>query len=373
MFRLGIFPIVFLILSFVLIFQNQNLAAVTSVSDNNSVMQRIAYDSFKNCAADTAKVPTMTEFLTYFNCGHATFYDNGTTLRKFTLIVEESHKIPISMPEDTNKSISFPSWTFNGSIPGPTLRVTKGDNVEITVVNKGKMAHSLHLHSQHPGNMDGVPIFSGASGFIEPGKSFTYRFVAGPIGLFPYHCHMTPISEHINRGLYGAFIIDPPADQARSSAHEIVMVLSGFDLNLKAEFPRFPTFAEANQMMGGNETIGEEILPQEHDNQLYAVNGMSNYYMHHAISLKVGQPLRIYVVNMLDFEENSFHLHGQVFQYYPSGTGKTPDFTTDMITLGQGDRGIIETKFMYAGLYMAHAHFSQIGDRGWSSLFNVTK
>lgn len=312
----------------------------------------------------------MEQILTYFNCGHTTYYNNGTTLRKFALIIEESHNLPITTKEDTNKSITFPSWTFNSSIPGPILRMTAGDHIEVQVINKGSMAHSMHMHSIHPGNMDGVPIVSGESGFIQPGHSFTYKFIAGPVGVFPYHCHMTPIAEHINRGLYGGMIIDPPANQARPLAHEIVMYLNGYDLNLKTEFPRFPTFDEANAIMAGNESLSEE-LPQEHDNAIYSVNGISNYYMHHPIPVALNEPLRIYVFNMLDFEENSFHLHGQVYQYYPSGTSKTPSFTNDMVVLGQGDRGIIETKFNYPGLYMAHAHFEQISFRGWSALFSV--
>lgn len=340
-------------------------------TDLPSVKQRQQYELDKHCATNTALVPDMMQFLTNFNCGHPTFFDNGTTLRQFTLVIDEKHKIPISMAEDTNQTIKFPAWTFNGSIPGPTMRVTKGDHVLIKVVNNGTMPHSMHLHSIHPANMDGVPIVSGESGFISPGKSFTYDFIAGPAGLFPYHCHMVPISEHINRGLYGALIIDPPFGLARLAAHEIVMVLNGYDLNLKTEFPRFPTFAEANQIMAGNETLSE-ALPQEHDNALYSVNGIANYYMHHPIPIALHEPVRIYMVNMLDFEENSFHLHGQVFQYYPGGTSKTPDFTSDMVTLGQGDRGIIETHFDYPGKYMAHAHFEQVGARGWSILFSVT-
>ena len=335
-----------------------------------SVEQRQQYDIDKNCAKNTEQVPNMQQFLTYFNCGHPTFYDNGTTLRKFTMIIEENHRIPVSLPEDTKRSIAFPAWTFNSSIPGPTLRMTQGDHVEITVVNKGTMPHSMHMHSIHPANQDGVPIVSGDSGFISPGHQFTYKFIAAPTGIFPYHCHMLPVSEHINRGLYGGLIIDPPANQQRPKAQEIVMYLNGYDLNLKAEQPRFPTFAEANAMMAGNETVSEN-MPQEHDNQIYSVNGIANYYMHHPIQLAIHEPVRIYMFNMLDFEENSFHLHGQVFQYYPSGIGKSPSQTTDMVVLGQGNRGIIETQFNYPGLYMAHAHFEQVGGRGWSSLFQV--
>src|ERR1051325_2649182 len=352
---------------------NSYAKPITATSE--SVTQRQQYDIDKHCASNTAEVPNMQQFLTYFNCGHVTFYPNGTTLRQYTMIIEENHKIPITLAEDTNKSIQFPGWTFNSSIPGPTLRMTQGDHIQIKVVNKGTMAHSLHMHSIHPGNMDGVPIVSGDSGFIPPGKSFTYKFTANPVGIFPYHCHMFPVAEHINRGLYGGIIIDPPADQARPRAQEIVMYLNGYDLNIKSPiYPRFPTFDEANQMMNGNDSQARDIfdgINNEHDNGLYSVNGISNYYMHHPIPVKLGVPLRIYMYNMLDFEENSFHLHGQVFDYYPSATSNKPMMTGDMIVLGQGDRGIIETQFNYPGLYMSHAHFEQVGGRGWSSLFSV--
>jgi FtsP/CotA-like multicopper oxidase with cupredoxin domain len=338
---------------------------------NISIEQRQQYDIDKHCTIHTNQVPNMEQILTYFNCGHVTFFNNGTTLRNYTIIIEENHKLPISLAEDTKKPIMFPAWTFNSSIPGPTLRMTKGDHILITVKNKGTMPHSFHMHSIHPGNMDGVPIVSGESGFIAPGHKFTYDFIAGPAGIFPYHCHMQPVAEHLNRGLYGALIIDPPLSQARSPAQEIVMFLNGYDLNIKApEFPRMPTFTEANQMMAGNETIFDTIN-NEHDNALYSVNGIANYYMHHPIPIKLHEPLRIFMFNLLDFEENSFHLHGAVYQYYPSGTAKTPAFTSDMVVLGQGDRGILETEFNYPGLYMSHAHFDQVGTRGWSSLFSV--
>lgn len=345
---------------------NQNYVKAASIS----VSDRQQYDIDKGCTTHTNEVPNMKQILSYFNCGHATFFSNGTTLRNYTLIIEENHKLPISMAEDTKKPILFPAWTFNSSIPGPTLRMTKGDHILITVENKGTMPHSLHMHSIHPAAMDGVPIVSGDSGYIAPGHKFTYNFIASPIGIFPYHCHMAPVSTHINRGLYGGLIIDPPANQARPKAQEIVMYLNGYDLNLKSEQPRFPTFAEANQMLSGNESTSE-AMPQEHDNQLYSVNGIANYYMHNPIPIKLHEPLRIFMFNILDFEENSFHLHGAVYQYYPSGTSKTPAFTNDMVVLGQGDRGILETQFNFPGNYMAHAHQDQVGTRGWSSLFSV--
>jgi FtsP/CotA-like multicopper oxidase with cupredoxin domain len=363
--------ITFVILSLVFLLPSQFLVKANAETTTPSVDVRKQYEQQKNCATDTAKIPTMAEFPTYFNCGHATFYDNGTTLRKFTLIIEENHKIPITLAEDSGKPVLYPAWTFNSSIPGPTLRMTKGDHVEITVINKGTMAHSMHMHSIHPGNVDGVPIVSGESGFIAPGKSFTYNFIAAPTGIFPYHCHMTPVSLHINMGLYGGMIIDPPVDQARPIAHEIVMFLSGFDLSFKKPYPSMINVTQANALMNGEDNNMTDSIPDEHDNSIYAVNGQANYYMHHPISVALHEPLRVYVFNMLDFEENSFHLHGQLFQYYPSATSHTPSFTNDVVSLSQGDRGILETQFNLPGLYMAHAHQEQIGGRGWSSLFSV--
>ena len=59
---------------------------------------------------------------------------------------------------------------------------------------------------------------------------------------------------------------------------------------------------------------------------------------------------------MLDFEENSFHMHGNLFEYYPSGTALNPTLKNDMITMEQGDRGILEFTYPYVGKYMIHVH-----------------
>jgi FtsP/CotA-like multicopper oxidase with cupredoxin domain len=114
--------------------------------------------------------------------------------------------------------------------------------------------------------------------------------------------------------------------------------------------------------------VGEEL-----DNDLYSVNGVAFYYYDHPIQLKVNEPQRVYLVNMLDFEENSFHMHGNLFEYYPSGTALNPILKNDMITLQQGDRGILEFTYPYVGKYMIHAHLDQVGGRGWMGAFDVVK
>jgi FtsP/CotA-like multicopper oxidase with cupredoxin domain len=331
------------------------------------------YDLKKHCATDLAKMPnTPTEFLTYFNCGHVSQFKNGTVLREFSLIVREDKNVSLTMgnPATKTKAITYNAWTFNGTVPGPTMRMTEGDLVKIKVINQGKIPHSLHMHSIHPGAVDGT-MFSNASGAIKPGESFTYQFTAAPSGLWPYHCHMMPLSLHVTKGLYGAMIIDPV--KPKEKAVEMIGIMNGFDLGLNnaTELPRLPTYEEAQQIMSGNDTA-ENALPQERDNHIYALNTVAFYYDVHPIQLKVNTPYRFYLVNMLDFDfANQFHIHGNVFKYYPSGIGENPMMVNDIVTLGQGDRGILEFKYTLPGLYMIHSHFESQSGRGWEGLLSV--
>jgi FtsP/CotA-like multicopper oxidase with cupredoxin domain len=117
--------------------------------------------------------------------------------------------------------ITFPAWTYNGTVPGPVVRVTEDDLLRVTFVNAGSHPHTIHFHGIHPANMDGV--FE----VVRSGETFTYEFPARPHGMHLYHCHSTPLKKHIHKGLYGAFIIDPA--KPRKPAQELVMVMNGYD------------------------------------------------------------------------------------------------------------------------------------------------
>lgn len=335
-------------------------------SDNNSTvaistrhLSTVEYDQQKNCATDLDKHPTSTEYLTYFNCGRV-MIEQGTndsqTIREFTLIVEENKTIPIS-----SQGHSLDGWTFNGTVPGPTMRMTEGDLVRIKVINDADniKAHSLHMHSIHSADMDGV---EGPSGTIAPGNSFTYEFIAQPYGVYPYHCHVNPIADHINRGLYGMMIIDPK--EPREQMSEFVMMMNAYDLDYDQEGPT--TIRPVNATAEDLEEEGER------DNEIYTVNGKAFDYMYNPIQIQAGKPYRIYLVNMVEFDPiNNFHLHGNVFDYYTSGTDETADFKNDIVTLSQGDRGILEFQYKIPGRYMFHAHVTEFTDLGWMGFLNV--
>ena len=99
---------------------------------------------------------------------------------------------------------------------------------------------------------------------------------------------------------------------------------------------------------------------------------VANAYMTDPIKVTVGRLVRIYLVNITEFDLiNSFHLHGMFFDVFRPGTRTEPSEHTDTITLCQGERAILETTFRYPGDYMFHAHQSEFAELGWMGLFRA--
>ena len=271
------------------------------------------------------------EFLTDFDHGKVSTLENGQTLREYDIYV-------INKEIEIAPGIVFSAWTYNGRIPGPTIRCTEGDRIRVTLRNNSTHPHSIHFHGIHAAVMDGVP---GSPGVVQPGESFTYEFDAEPFGLHLYHCHVAPLARHIAKGLYGVLIIDPKGGRPPVD-HEFVMVMSGFDIDYDDE------------------------------NDFYAVNAIPFHYQLHPIQIKVGAKVRVYLVNILEYDlVNSFHLHANFFNYFPTGTSLTPSEFTDNIMQTQAQRGILEFSYKYPGLYMFHAHNTEFAELGWTGNFEV--
>ena len=256
---------------------------------------------------------------------------DGSLLREYQLVAVD-REIEIA------PGVFFPAWTYNGQVPGPTIRATEGDRVRVTFLNQGSHPHTIHFHGWHPPEMDGsLPAHE-----VKPGSTFVYEFDAAPAGMHLYHCHASPLKRHIHKGLYGVFIVDPR--EPRPPADELVMVMNGFDTNFDA------------------------------DNEVYAVNTIAHHFMHEPIRVEVGRLTRLYVVNLTEFDLiNSLHLHGMFFDVFRTGTSTTPSESTDTIMLCQGERAILETRFRYPGQFMFHAHQSEFAELGWMGLFEAVE
>jgi FtsP/CotA-like multicopper oxidase with cupredoxin domain len=262
-------------------------------------------------------------------------FDEGTVrggVREWDVVAEEK-EIEVA------PGVGYAAWTYNGRVPGPTLRAREGERLRINFTNGTRHPHTMHFHGIHVAAMDGVPGVG--IGNVAPGRSAVYEFDATPFGVHLYHCHTTPLAEHIAKGLYGAFVIDPK--EPRPPADELVMVMNGFDTNF------------------------------DRSNEVYAVNTVAFEYMNRPVRVSRGELVRIYLVNVLEFDlVNSFHVHANFFDYYPTGTRLEPRDHTDTVVLGQGERGILELRFPYEGKYMFHAHVSEFAELGWMGFFEVT-
>jgi FtsP/CotA-like multicopper oxidase with cupredoxin domain len=99
-------------------------------------------------------------------------------------------------------------WAYEGTVPGPELRMRRGQPVRITVVNKLGEDTTVHWHGiRLPNAMDGVPGLTQKP--IQPGASFVYEFTPPDAGTFWYHPHVDTLQQ-LGRGLAGALIVEEP-------------------------------------------------------------------------------------------------------------------------------------------------------------------
>ena len=103
--------------------------------------------------------------------------------------------------------ITVPAWTFDGTAPGPTLRVRRGDEIVVTLVNHLSFGVTIHWHGVRvPNSADGVAGVTQDA--VKPGQTYVYRFIALDAGTYWYHSHQFSFEETTN-GLYGMLIVDP--------------------------------------------------------------------------------------------------------------------------------------------------------------------
>ncbi len=284
-----------------------------------------------------------------FDYGEATTMADGTVVREFEVNAVDK-EIEIA------PGVFFPAWTFNGQVPGPTLRANEGEKLRVHFGNGSAHPHTMHFHGIHSAFQDGVTGIG--RGDILPGERHIYEFEAKPFGTHLYHCHSTPLKRHIHKGLYGSYIVNPDPKRHGDAA--------------KRRHPDYPESAEWQEfvmVMNAFDTTFDA------ENEVYAVNTVAFHYMKHPIPIDKARPVRVYLSNLVEFDlVNSLHLHANFFDYFDTGTTLEPTLrTVDTIVQSQGQRGIMEFSYKdhEPGLYMFHAHVSEFAELGWMGVFDV--
>jgi nitrite reductase (NO-forming) len=247
--------------------------------------------------------------------------------------------------------VTYYAWTFGGTIPGPFLRVTQGDTVDFTLVNRAPQQHSIDFHAAEI-----APSRYYVN--INPGDSLHYRFVARVPGVFMYHCGTAPVAMHIANGMYGALIVDPAT--LRPSAKEFVLVQSEFYLT--------PEGAK-----GSIRSLDwKRLLELSPDYVVF--NGRAAQYAAHPIVVAPGEPIRLYVVNAGPNRISSFHVVGAIFgRVFEDGSLKHPLAGVQTVNVPVGGGMIFETRLREPGDYPFVTHAFADATKGAVGILRAAK
>lgn len=251
-------------------------------------------------------------------------------------------------------------WTFNGRVPGPTLRGKVGDVFEVTLVNDGTMGHSIDFHA-------GALAPNEPMRTIPPGESLVYTFTAQRAGIWMYHCSTMPMTSHISAGMHGAVVIEPteglpPVDR------EYLLVQSEVHLS--------PATGQ-----GGAPAAQVDTVAAAADRPTFVTfNGIANQYDEHVLDAVVGDRVRLWVLDAGPSRATSFHVVGGQFDTvyaegaWRLGSPEGPAEDTGAQTLGllAAQGGFVELTFHEVGSYPFVSHAMADAERGAHGVVRVS-
>jgi len=266
-------------------------------------------------------------------------------VQKLTLTVTE-------VPLEVAPGVWQRRWTYNGSPIGPTLHGKVGDVFEITLVNDGTMGHSIDFHA-------GALAPDRPMRTIPPGESLTYRFTATRAGIWMYHCSTMPMSSHIAAGMHGAVIIEPDGLPAVDRSY--VLVQSEVYLS-----------SAGDTKDNATEVDSAKVAAERPDRVVF--NGVANQYDQAPMTAKVGERVRVWVLDAGPNRPTSFHIVGGQFDTvwregaYELLQGKDPYGNTgggsQTLALAPAEGGFVELVFPEAGKYPTVSHIMVDAERG---------
>ena len=235
---------------------------------------------------------------------------------------------------------SYKFWGFNGTVPGPMIRVMVGDTVEIHLKNKkdSKESHNIDFHAATgPGG-------GAASLNTEPGDESKVRFKALNAGLYFYHCATASpsIPEHIANGMYGGILVEPIGGLPRVDK-EFYVVQSEF-------------YTKPGKKGETLEFSFENGLAEQPSHVVF--NGSAGSLIKNPLQAKVGETIRMFYINAGPNHVASWHIIGEIFdRVYPEGSLTTPPLESLQTTVvPAGGASMAEFKVEVPGTYINVDH-----------------
>jgi nitrite reductase (NO-forming) len=265
-----------------------------------------------------------------------------------------AHEITLTVEEKVMtvaKGYAQEVWTFNGSVPGPVIRVRVGDTIRVHLKNPAtnKLSHSVDFHASQVAWNDEMTS-------IKPGEEKLYEWTADYAGVWMYHCGTAPALHHIANGMYGMVIVEPakglpPVDK------EFAIVQSEWYLGPQGE----PT--DLTKAASGNPAPDFVMF-----------NGVANQYMDHPIQIGTGKRVRIFLLDAGPNIDSSFHIVGTIFDTVTKEgihlvRGNDGSWGSQAVDLSPAQGAIIEFQTAEDGLYPMVTHAFNFVGRGALGLF----
>ena len=280
----------------------------------------------------------------------------GQNVREVTLIIE---------PKQMNVAgKTWEVWTYNGTVPAPTITGKVGDILRIKLINKHNLVHSIHTHLRgYKFEMDGsqanVIAGKGAGSMVPPGGQFVYEYPLTTPSLYYFHCHSSDggrtIAEHIRMGLYGAIIVDEPD---RAPAMEFVLFYAEGQPGSPA-----PLVINNRGIPGGEMTL-ERIFKEQGFNGVAAQLNVTVT----AIKVKKDDVVRLHIVNIGDLV-HSHHHHG--FEHRSVRSLRGDAWAAALLPLVPGQADTLEFRAVESGLWLIHCHVVNHADAGMIAVLIV--
>jgi nitrite reductase (NO-forming) len=244
-------------------------------------------------------------------------------------------------------------WTFNGTVPGPVIRVKVGDTIRIHLKNpaSSKLGHSVDFHASQVAWNDEMTT-------INPGEEKLYEWKADYAGVWMYHCGTSPALHHIANGMYGMVIVEPREGLSKVDA-EFAIVQSEWYLGPQGQ-PVSLTKAAAGAP-----------APD------YVVfNGVANQYLDHPIEVGTGDRVRVFVLDAGPSIDSSFHVVGTIFSAVTKEgihlvVGNEGSWGSQAMDLSPAQGGYVEFVMPEDGLYPMVTHAFNFVGRGALGLFQA--
>ncbi|MFC7116058.1 multicopper oxidase domain-containing protein [Natronoarchaeum sp. GCM10025703] len=271
--------------------------------------------------------------------------NNQVTLRSVTSTLPAHPGEAMGGPVELPRVWAWQADDREPSVPGPVIRTTEGEDVEVTLDNtEANMPHTVHFHGvSKTWENDGVPTTTGIT--VMPGEEHTYEIPANVPGTHLYHCHYNT-HRHIDMGMYGVFRVDPkgyePADQ------ELFMTVKDWDSRL-------------NRMMNGEDV---SYSPRDRSPDVFTINGRSAPRTLHPedgspIIVSEGDTVRVHFANN-GYMSHPLHTHNHRFRVVEKDGSEIPEvaqYDQDVVNLAPAERKTIEFEAdADPGIYLLHCH-----------------